>query len=633
LFGRPERASIRRYVLVATSAALAVAASLLLAGAVGAGSDASTSDGVSARPITAGASGPTVVDVTSLPRVRARSGGHSHTLPFRSPLGKRLALAKKNAAAAAPTAEGPILQRPTRGPRTPDTTLVAGFDGMADSDTICAPGGCQPSDQGIASNGNMVVQMVNTSIDVYDTSGVEQSGFPKSLQDFFGVPDATCDALTGPIPFLADPRLLYDPADHRFIAAALQIQGVWGIAGDPSLGGGNNCPPTSLYWVAVSQTDDPTGAWNVYSIDTEMDVGFGNGFADYTQLGFNGEGIFIGGNLFDESGFFFVGSFVLALPKKDMESNNSIDPPNGFGGFVANDTLLDTVHPVATYGAGDGGPPGEFLISSFNPDSGKNAKGVVVFDFSNALGGPSVTPGTCVSGQQCLTWVVAKTAKYSQPPLAGQGAHCSQCLETIDTRISATPVYLHGNLYFTHDTAAKVKTNGINFVNANVLWGIIRPVLDQNAVPGCPGCSVITTKTIRLDEGTITFPGQTDTWFGAIQPDREGNLFLGFDYQTTNLNGPPTFPSSAYIARRATAQPGSGFPDTGVILFGDDYFDPSDCTDPFSPDFPCRWGDYSAIGFDGWGSNGIWFATQYGNSSHEWSTRIDELGYTTLAQK
>jgi hypothetical protein len=621
LFRRPERGSIRRYVLVATSGALAVAASLLLAGAVGAGSDASTSDGVSARPITAGnASGPTVVDVSSLPRVRARTGGGSHTLPFRSALGKaRLAQAKKQAAVAAPTVEGPILPA-TRGPRTPGPAL-GGFDGMENSDAICQPTGCQPSDQGIASNGDKVIQMVNTSVEVYDTSGTPEGGFPKSLQDFFGVPDATCDVDTGPLPFVSDPRVLYDPADHRFIAAALQIEGAWGIA--------TNCPPTSLYWVAVSTSDDPAGTWNVYSVDTQMDVGFGNGFADYTQLGFNGEGVFIGGNLFDESGNFFIGSFVLPLPKKDMENGDPIGTPSGFGGFVANNQLLDTVHPVASYGAGDGGPAGEFLVSSFNPAPGKKAQGVVVYDFSNALGDPQTIPGTCAAGEQCLSGVIVKTANYSQPPLAGDGSFGPQLLETIDTRISATPVYMHGNLYFTHDTAAKVKTANVGtFVNANVLWGVIHPVLDQNAVPGCTECSVITKKTTRLDQGTITFAGQTDTWFGAIQPDREGNLFIGFDYQSTTA--PVTEPSSFYVARRATVQPGSGF-DSGVLL--------KQGTNP-TDDF--RWGDYSAIGFDGWDSNGIWFATEYSDSNVQdcdgtpcttWSTHVDRLGYSSLDQK
>jgi hypothetical protein len=227
--------------------------------------------------------------------------------------------------------------------------------------------------------------------------------------------------------------------------------------------------------------------------------------------------------------------------------------------------------------------------------------------------------GTCDSGHQCISGVQVKTASYSQPPMADNGDFCNDCLETIDTRISATPVYMHGNIYFTHDTAAKVG----RIINANVLWGIVHPALIQTVV-GCPVCSLITSRSSLVDQGLITYPGETDTWFGAIQPDREGNLFIGFDYQSeTSLSGGlPVAPSSVFISRRATAPPGSGFPDGGTFL--------KLSTDP-TDDF--RWGDYSAIGFDGWESNGIWFATQYSAGTNDWATHIDQLGYTSLDQQ
>ena len=40
-----------------------------------------------------------------------------------------------------------------------------------------------------------------------------------------------------------------------------------------------------------------------------------------------------------------------------MEDGDPIGTPNGFGMFTANKQLLDTVQPVASYGAGDGGLP------------------------------------------------------------------------------------------------------------------------------------------------------------------------------------------------------------------------------------------------------------------------------------
>jgi hypothetical protein len=131
-----KAASPRFYVLVATTVALATSAALFLAGAVGAGSNASTAEGISAQPATAGTATAKVVNVASLPRITGASGkpsiAQAGALVFRSPLGKTgLATAKKKAAINAPTVEASI----TTGPRTP--AALGGFDGMHNSGPIC----------------------------------------------------------------------------------------------------------------------------------------------------------------------------------------------------------------------------------------------------------------------------------------------------------------------------------------------------------------------------------------------------------------------------------------------------------------------------------------------------------------
>ena len=131
----------------------------------------------------------------------------------------------------------------------------------------------------------------------------------------------------------------------------------------------------------------------------------------------------------------------------------------------------------------------------------------MVWDFSNALAGQGHA--------QTISGVVVNTLSYAQPPQADNFPACQNCLETIDTRISATPVYMHGNAYFTHDTAL----NNGSATNANVLFGVIHPVLDQTTVAGCTLCSTITGATSVADQGYIFYGGTTDTWFGAIQPD------------------------------------------------------------------------------------------------------------------
>ena len=80
-------------------------------------------------------------------------------------------------------------------------------------------------------------------------------------------PDGTpCDTAHLSQPFLSDPRALYDPIDHRFWAAMLQVENALGVAPD--------CPFKSVYYIAVSQTSDPRGKWNVYEFNMSLDGQF-----------------------------------------------------------------------------------------------------------------------------------------------------------------------------------------------------------------------------------------------------------------------------------------------------------------------------------------------------------------------
>ena len=610
-FGRP-----RTWALLVTAAVTAVAVSALVAATGGAAGDPSVVANVSARNITAAGSGaPDIVDVSSLPQAQSGGKGGGQAKPFLSPLGKDgLARAKADAAKQAPEAET-VLPLPVQasasddGPFTPRP--FEGFEGLANSGTICSyfgGNGCQPPDQAIASSGSYVLQGVNTSIAVYDgATGALQAGFPKSLQEFLDVPaprPSGCDSAHGNQPFLSDPRAARDPETGRWYVAALQVEDAFGIA--------PNCNFLSMYHVAVSATTNPLGRWNIYHFDTSNLVGSGNSAADYTQLGFNTEAIFIGGNQFNQPGTAYNGAWTLAIPKEVAESGGSIPSISGFGGYMANDgtqdRLLDTVQPVISYGA-EGGPPGELLISSFNEAVTENK--VVVLDFSNALAQDGK--------QQKLTAVVARTKPYSQPPPADNYPACQDCLETIDNRISATPVYMHGNIYAAHDTAV----NNGTATNANIHWMIVHPTLDQTAVEGCSVCSKITSETAVVDNEYLTYQGKTDDWFGAIQPDREANVFMAYEYVSTTAQ---VSPSSALIARRATVAPGprwgGPFKGHGRIL--------REATNATSNS---RWGDYEAVGFESWDRNGVVVATEYAAPGTQgWATHIDRVKYARLTQ-
>ena len=93
-----------------------------------------------------------------------------------------------------------------------------------------------PPDSHLAAGRPQVIATVNTAIGVYDKSGTVLSG-PVTSDTFFS--DTHC---TGTF----DPTVEYDEGADR-----------WIINYDASP---NNC-------IAVSQTGDATGAWNVYFFD------------------------------------------------------------------------------------------------------------------------------------------------------------------------------------------------------------------------------------------------------------------------------------------------------------------------------------------------------------------------------
>src|SRR6185312_4135599 len=354
-------------------------------------------------------------------------------------------------------------------PDTPPT--ISKFNGMADSPSICPPSGCEPPDMAIAASPQWVFQGVNTAFAVYNTSGKLQNGWPKTAQDFFGVQNpGNCDPNGA---YMTDPRTFYDPVDGRFWVAILQLQG----------GFVDHCPPLSLYWVGVSQTGNPNGIWNMYAFDMLMGTKY---IADYTQFGFDSDAVYFSVNMFDKTGKIYKYAQVLAASKTSMEAGSKTTA-KGFKKLMVGSTYVDTVQPVETQATGKMAPGAELLLSSFDINSGgrecKNGcSGLVVWAFANATG-----------NNQQLAQVTISTPKYVLPPQADQPG-CSHCIETLDTRITGTPVYQNGFVSFALETGIN---NGSQVV-PGILWGEVQPTLNKKGK--ITGASL-------LQNGTLSFSG------------------------------------------------------------------------------------------------------------------------------
>ena len=500
----------------------------------------------------------------------------------------RMKHADKSAAAHnknAPVNHTPLAATSPANGASPAAATTIGFQGMADSATICPYfGGCQPPDMALATSPGRVLQGVNTSYAFYSTTGKLLVG-PINDQVWYGVPNPpnNCDPVG---PFLSDPRAFYDPNTGLFWTATLQVESA-------AFGVGVNCPNLSKYWIA--NINASTGVMHVYSFDMTLG-GTVNAGADYTQFGFNKDTIAFTGNMFD----FTTGNYdfaeALFADKHAMEQGQPVTATafTQLAAFGAKGTVfLDTVQPVETMTSPSSDPGVEYLINSFNMNGDvfgddcftTACQGFVVWAYSPVT---HALNGTFVFSQ-------APNPTYIVPPNADEPG-CFQCVETIDTRITATPIYSLGGgaplITFSLDTGVSVGGPIATNVNPGILWGQIQ-VLNFEGTPFAN----------PFQSGYLSFTGDRAAFFGAEMQDKFGRVVMVFDTSSANLN------PSIMVTSRKKADPLGTLSNTHFIVRGP------------SPTFDSRWGDYEAASYDGFGTNHIWVASQY-SIAGDWNTFI-----------
>jgi hypothetical protein len=561
-----------------------------------------SSAGVGQRLVRA-STGPPAVTFTSSPMVAPLVAHYAVTPAERSASSARVAklstargelpmLLPKQRASTRPASGGGVsrganLVTASAGSATPPTS--SSFIGQQGSSVTCSyfAQGCNPPDMGLGASPAFVLQGVNTQWEVLSTTGVVQTGWPVSAQRFFNVPNVTngaspCDTAHNSQPFLSDPRALYDPSTGRFWAAMLQVEGGLGIAPD--------CPFKSVYFIAVSQTSDPRGSWNVYEFDMADGANFA---ADYTQVGFSGNAFMFSANMFGNAGGFYAEA--LEANKSQMEAGTANFTADGFrniqgsGPGITSATgpfLADTLEPVMSIDS-SGGRDGLFVDTVDGPDllnghfcsSASDAcKGLILWRMSNPIAHDGGGPAPTFTG----TYLPNTLPFFFSPP-ADQPS-CNQCVDALDLRITATPVLRNDTIYAAFETGLN---NGTQVV-PTIEWGQIH----------LRGHKPSTTT------GYFGFGGDTAASFGALMPDAQGKVVMLYERMGHNI-----FPEARYTSRAAGE---ANFTSAGNLLkAGEASYRPTLCGTASLP--VCRWGDFEATSFDGAGH--IWFAGEYANSN------------------
>jgi hypothetical protein len=503
---------------------------------------------------------------------------------------------------------------------------VASFIGQASSATTCSyfGPGCNPPDMAVAASTSFVLQGVNTQFEVLDTSGEVQPGWPVSAQAFFGVPNVTnpggspCDVAHLSQPFLSDPRALYDPIDHRFWAAMLQAENA------PSLLLPMDCPFKSVYYIAVSQTSDPRGDWNVYEFNMSSDGQFA---ADFTQIGINHDAVFFSANMFGP-GTGLNGGFyaeVFEANKAKMERGRGGFTADGFfnlnaqgpGTVIAGTPFVaDTVQPALNID-GSAGRAEVFVDTLDGPDpvtgnfcgflgggAAQSCSGLALWRMTNPIAHDSGGSAPELVGSYVPTKPFVGSPTFSV--VASDQPSCNRCVDSSDLRISAIPVVRNGVLYGAWETGLN---NG------------------TQVVPGIEWAQINVSGSRSARTGYYNLSGDTSVSYPALMPDAHGNVVMLFERMSHTI-----FPETRYVVKAHDGQ----FHGTGTLLkAGEDSYRPQLCgtlqgTPPTR--FTCRWGDFSATSFDGAGT--IWFAGEYANdlnlgapqNGRNWGTWIGALG-------
>src|SRR5437764_2936743 len=539
-------------------------------------------------------------------------------------------------------------------------TFNFGFEGLNHFQQRYARGGNQfsvePPDQGMCVGNGYVVEAVNDVFNVYSQSTGASllpdntatnivSGFPTNvnhavdLNSFYGYPPAINRATGVRSQFVTDPSCIYDAQKQRFCVVVLTLESQ---ASGPYQ---NVFSCVNHLDLAVSQTNDPTGSWNIYRIDVTNDgtntggVNPGPYLGDYPHIGADANGIYLTTNAYPWHANGFSGAQIYALSKAQLaagaasvtmqhiDTSGMVNAPSDAGTTQPGFTLWPAQSPgTSQFNLASNGT--EYMLSSNaadeaqKPVSGaagtRTSNQLIVWTLSNTASLNTASPAVGISNRILTVGQYGVPPKQQQPgsgtladktttPDAAQGDCINDTTTTTIAGIGCWRLLFGGepahNEVISRPDSNDTRMQQVMYANGK-LWGALDTALNPDAGPQRAG---IAWYIVNPSAGSIVKQGYLgatgyDFTYPAIGVTASGRGVVAFTATGDTLD-----PSAAYAPIDANAGVGAWNVVTGGTGAARDDGFTSYKSQVGNPPRP-RWGDYGAAAVDG---NSIWIASEY----------------------
>lgn len=420
-----------------------------------------------------------------------------------------------------------------------DSAVLENFTASSMSESGFYP----PDTMGAVGPGNVVL-LINGRYEAYSkgANGAPLSGHAMSLTNFF-----SNQAGLSVSSYAFDPRITYDRWAQRWYAVA--------VDGSRSASSG--------YLVAVSRTANPADGWNGARLTADPS---GVLWADFPQLGFDADAVYISANMFPISS----GSFqyhTYAIPKADL--------------LQSTPTLVNR---VLFAGGSHGGQPVDVL-----DNTGLSQSSYALWQDGSSAAYPRTISGSFAGGLTMNTSPSSIGLNYLATASNARQPDGTANMDVDEDRFSSKLVRVNGDYW-----GVQTRRSGSDDV---LRWFRIDAA----------------TMT-REQEGIISLGGQ-DLYYPSIAVNEDGRVVIGFTASGPNAGQYP----SAYAVVGTSAGGVTSFDTPMLLQAGSTSYHRNDSSGRN------RWGDYSNTSPDPADPNIFWTFQEYASGSSSWSVQASEI--------